>query len=126
MKNLTLITILISSISITKANQMMNKEILPIANEMHIDEIKQKITKARNELKQLGYSADMMNNLFGDENLYFPSTKNKLNTVVHIIDNLIANDQYVESDRIVLQRLAQDAYSTYNQGIRTGTIVLNK
>jgi hypothetical protein len=78
------------------------------------DDMKNKVQSVRQELVMAGHSLTMINDLFGDENLFFPTNENKLVTVIYIVDLLIDNDQYTESDKSALVALANEAYIVYN------------
>ena len=87
--------------------QVINFEVINTSN----DDLIQKISNVRTELSSLGYSNEMMNNLFGDENFYFPTNPEKLDIVIHIVDKLIDNGQYKNQEKPVLIKLAEDAYT---------------
>lgn len=110
MKKLLLISIAISSFAFTAASAQttVKDNIAP-----KVDEQKAKIDNTRSELADLGYSIDMMNDLFGDEDFYFPINSEVLETSIYITDLLITNGQYTEEDKEMLVKLTNDAYALY-------------
>ena len=115
MKRLTLFTLMIISVTIATAGTNKNGQLMQEEKKISTEELKQKITNSRNELLSAGYTQEMMNDLFGDENFYFPTTRDKLNTSFYIIDKLIENKQYKESERGVLLSLAKKAFNAYSR-----------
>jgi hypothetical protein len=117
MKNLILIVIVASFGLNSNANEAETVSMSFVKTDTSINsstnvtkEEKKRVTNTRRTLAVAGYSNEMMNDLFGDENFYFPTTEEKLEKLDHIIDLLIENDQYEESDKTQLLSLAKDAY----------------
>ena len=81
------------------------------------EQIDKKIMKVREELENKGFTAAMMDDLFGDENFYFPKTEKELETTVVIVDLIIENGQYVSTDRHQLVKLAYAAYDLYQSNL---------
>lgn len=108
MKKLILITIIALTAVSVKANevQKMKSEISIQSN----DDLIKKIANVRMELASLGYSVEMMNDLFGDENFYFPTNEETLDLVIYLVDKLIENGQYDAVEKPILTSLAKDAY----------------
>jgi hypothetical protein len=75
--------------------------------------IEKKIELARKELETQGYSVVDMNNVFGDDNLYFPKSTREVSQTVGIIDNLINNKQYTKKEKRKLAKMVNDAYKFY-------------
>jgi hypothetical protein len=116
MKKLIIIqTVLIGFIISLANNGIAQTDSNPISTEKSIDE-NIKITEARTTLVEEGYSEDMIDNLFGYENFFFPMNENVLATVTNIVDILIENNFYEESDKSTLMNLANSAYEFYNYG----------
>lgn len=70
---------------------------------------------AREELASLGYTMETMNELFGDENLFFPTTEEELELSFYIVELVIKNQQFEASDRTHLEQLVKDAFTVYTQ-----------
>lgn len=98
------------SIATAKAASIDNMSKIEVEKTTTLDELNQQINNVRVELAYEGFSKEMMNNLFGEENLYFPSNCEKLETVIYIVDLLIKNKQYEEADKDELIRLSNQAY----------------
>lgn len=81
------------------------------------EQIDKKIIKVREELENKGFTATMMDDLFGDENFYFPKTEKELETTVIIVDLIIDNGQYSTADRFQLVNLANAAYDLYQSNL---------
>ena len=81
------------------------------------EQIDKKIIKVREELEKKGFAVSMMNDLFGDENFYFPKSEKELETTVVIVDLIIDNGQYSTSDRFQLVNLANAAYELYQSNL---------
>jgi len=114
MKNLKLITVITITLFIGNVNA---SEFYSTPSETAItstDEVKKKMAEIRVELQNAGYSQFMMDELFGDENFYFPKSQEDLETVLHIVNLLIENEQFEESDRPALISLAKSAYTQYS------------
>ena len=111
------------SISIAKAATFEKTSVIKIEKTTATDELRQKIERVRKELASAGFSQDMMNDLFGDESFYFPSNKEKLELVLHIVDLLIENQQYEEADKEQLISLANEAYAIYMSAQTTDSAV---
>lgn len=84
------------------------------------------ISDTRDNLNLKGYSSEMMNDLFGDENMYFPTTDEQLTTTLYIVDKLIENKQYEEADRTTLISLSNDAYKSFKNNLSVQTSLQNK
>ena len=57
----------------------------------------------------------MINDLFGDEYFYFPKSEKELNLSYYIVDKIIQNGQYNDSDKEQLVNLAISAFELYKQ-----------
>jgi hypothetical protein len=57
----------------------------------------------------------MINDLFGDEYFYFPKSEEDLYLSYYIVDKIIQNDQYNDSDKEQLVKLAINAFELYKQ-----------
>jgi hypothetical protein len=79
------------------------------------DEVDQKVERIRKKLIKDGYSHQLMNDLFGEENFYFPTSVEKYYTVLYVVDLVIANEQYKESDKLILISLVEKAYVLYTK-----------
>lgn len=64
-------------------------------------------------LLELGYEAEMIYDLFGDEFFYFPKTDSELDLTFYIVEKIIDNRQYNSSERDKLKQLASDGYNLY-------------
>jgi len=84
------------------------------------------ISDTRENLNLEGYSSEMMNDLFGDENMYFPTSDEQMATTLYIVDKLIENKQYEESDRTTLISLSNDAYKSFKNNLSVQTSLQNK
>ena len=74
-----------------------------------------KIDIARDSLTARGVSKEDMDNVFGEENFFFPTTRAKEKQTIDIIDNLITNNQYKASDKDRLVDMVETAYNEFKQ-----------
>ena len=72
-----------------------------------------KITAVKSELVKRGYDSEMISSLFGDDNFYFPKTKEELDLTIYIVDHIIDNGQYAITDKTKMIELAQDAFELF-------------
>jgi len=114
MKKLTCTALILSSTVFAQNNRINSGSISVQFKEDVKDSSICKIQQVRAKLSKAGYSEELMNDLFGDENFYFPTTAECLETTLYIVDLLIDNDQYEEVNKPLLQSLAHEAYETYN------------
>lgn len=122
MKKLILIFVALSTFSFTAVSaQTLSADVVTPS----IDEQTAKIENTRTELADLGYSTDMMNDLFGDENFYFPINTEVLETSIYVVDLLIKNEQYTQEDKETLVKLTNDAYSLFTGAQPTSTSTAN-
>tara|TARA_R110000737_G_scaffold348572_1_gene382740 strand:+ start:19558 stop:19917 length:360 start_codon:yes stop_codon:yes gene_type:complete len=90
----------------------------------YMDDSLEMINDSRKELARIGYSQELMDELFGNENFYFPINLKKLDMVTYIVDLLIENEQFQEKDKNLLLRLAQEASTIYmNERIKSTSII---
>lgn len=113
MKNLLLVTVML-----TAAFSADAIEINPIVNTIESTEKSNdtlaKITAARIALEERGYDSEMISVLFGDDNFYFPTSKEELSLTIYIIDFIIDNGQFEKSDKSKLVLMAKEAYRLFN------------
>ncbi|MFT5778560.1 MAG: hypothetical protein ACI837_001516 [Crocinitomicaceae bacterium] len=119
MKKITLIKVVLTSLIFSfSTNGIGQTDEHSLSFEKSAEE-KFKIEETRAALDYAGTenTVGMMNDLFGEENLYFPVNQESLNTVVYIVDLLIQNDQYdvTEKDRLI--ELANSAYAFYTKSV---------
>jgi hypothetical protein len=125
MKSLTIISLMFFSTTIAMA---CNKEYKSTQEEViitsYMDDSLEMINDSRKELARIGYSQELMDELFGNENFYFPINLKKLDMVTYIVDLLIENEQFKEKDKNLLLRLAQEASTIYmNERIKSTSII---
>jgi hypothetical protein len=125
MKSLTIISLMFFSTTIAMA---CNKEYKSTQEEViitsYMDDSLEMINDSRKELARIGYSQELMDELFGNENFYFPINLKKLDMVTYIVDLLIENEQFQEKDKNLLLRLAQEASTIYmNERIKSTSII---
>lgn len=77
--------------------------------------IELEISNVRHDLKIAGYSDQMMNDLFGEGNHYFPTTPEKLESAIFMVDLLITEGRYRSEDKQIMIFLAFDAHKTFTK-----------
>ncbi len=73
------------------------------------------ISRVRHDLKEEGYTTEMMNDLFGEENRFFPTTAEKLESSVLMVDQLVQTGEYSTYEKNVLIFLAFDAHQKFTK-----------
>ena len=97
MKNSILITVLFAVTSVFAVeNEPENN---PQAAASTIDQTTAKISSVKNDLLEMGYTDEMINDVFGDENFYFPKSSEELELTIYVVDKIIGNGQYKIHDR---------------------------
>lgn len=117
MKKVTIIAAVFCSMFHTQAaeinEQTPHKTHIEVT--VNTDDSTKKVMLVRNELLQEGFSNELMNNVFGDENFYFPTSKEKYSNLLYVLQLLIDNKQFDESDKVALVSLAEKAYQMFIQ-----------
>ncbi len=85
----------------------------------------QPIKSVIDDLIDQGYSAEMIHDLFGADNRYFPVDSDKLESVMFMIDMLIEEGKYQDSQKTVMIFLAFDAHRLAQGESITDTAVLS-
>lgn len=121
-KTALLLSIILTATFAGAANETIKGNELPTVKTTDHEEANKRISSVRQELAQLGYSLEMMNDLFGDENFYFPTTEEKFETTIYIVDLLIENGQYKQSAKSDLIAMAVQAHSLYTNTQSTAAV----
>lgn len=102
---------------------MFASSLVPMANaqvsifnqpQVQIIDPELEINEVRDVLRSNGYSVKMMNHLFGAENHFFPSTTEKLEQSIFMVNHLIENGTYEQKDRDVMIFILFEAHNLFN------------
>ena len=74
-----------------------------------------KIDIAKAGLKAQGFTKAQMDLVFGEEDLFYPTTRAKVEQTKGILDNLIANKQIKKSDKALLSEMVDEAYNEFRE-----------